>query len=74
LLPFFVLPVRRRKWRALLNLLVLSAIAAAVIGCGGLNTIKAQGDPGTTAGSYTITVTGTSGQATATTAITASVM
>jgi hypothetical protein len=56
----FGLPRRRKKWQALLSLVVLSLIAAtAAIGCGGTPAVTTSG--GTSAGTYVVTVTGTSG-------------
>jgi hypothetical protein len=72
-LLFFGLPFRRRKWQTLFGLLVLLAIASAAVGCGGPSVKTTQTNPGTTAGSYTVTVTGTSGSAKATTAVTVKV-
>jgi hypothetical protein len=61
LIFFFKIPGRRRGWPAMLGLLVFFACAAGM-GCGG--TVNSSGgggngDPGTTAGTYTVTVTGT---------------
>ncbi|HXR39214.1 MAG TPA: Ig-like domain repeat protein [Terracidiphilus sp.] len=56
LLLFFVVP-RRRNWMAMLGLLVLFAAGAAV-GCGGGGGGGGGGNPGTTPGTYTVTVTG----------------
>jgi hypothetical protein len=60
----FGLPLRRRGWRSLLSLLVFAAIASAAIGCGGgsSSTPTTPTTPttgGTTAGTYTVNVTGT---------------
>jgi len=75
-LLFFALPLRRQKWQTLFGLLALLVIAGASIGCGNVIASKVPGgagtnppDSGTTAGSYTFTVTGTSGAAKATTAV-----
>jgi hypothetical protein len=58
----FGIPARRRKWGVLLGLLAFAFIAGA-IGCGGGGGGTGGGGGGqsfgTTAGSYTITVTGT---------------
>jgi hypothetical protein len=67
-LLFFCLPLRRRKWQTLLSMLVFSAIAAASIGCVSDRGIGLPGG-GTSAGSYIVTVTGTSGSVTATTLV-----
>ncbi len=57
------IPARRRRWRSMLGLMVLFAtLICAVTACGGGGMSGAGGgNPGTTAGIYTITVTGTSG-------------
>jgi hypothetical protein len=65
-LAFFGIPARRRRRRTILGMLVLlSALAGSVIACGGSNASGGGGSgggiAGTTAGTYTITVTGTSG-------------
>jgi hypothetical protein len=60
----FGIPDRRRKWRALLGATVfLLATIGAVTACSGLNTLQCPKvySSGTTAGAYTITVTGSSG-------------
>jgi hypothetical protein len=64
-LLFFGLPLRRRKWQMLFSLLAFLAIASAAVGCGGPSVNTKQPSGGTTAGSYTVTVTGTSGSTTA---------
>jgi hypothetical protein len=53
----FGIPTRRRAWRALLGVFAVVIIAGA-IGCGGSGG-GGNNNTGTTAGSYTITVTGT---------------
>jgi hypothetical protein len=65
----FGIPARRRSWRAMVGMAILLAvIASGAVACGGggsttcNNALKA----GTTAGNYTVTVTGTSGPTTAT--------
>ncbi|MBV8673998.1 MAG: chitobiase/beta-hexosaminidase C-terminal domain-containing protein [Acidobacteriaceae bacterium] len=73
-LAFFWLPIRRRKWQTMLALVILVGIAAATIGCGGGATSlssppSGSGNSGTTAGNYTVTITGTSGTVQATTTI-----
>jgi hypothetical protein len=65
----FGIPKRRRRWRSMLGmLLLLTAFVCGVLACGGGSTPACTGvaTPGTTAGSYTITVTGTSGALTET--------
>ena len=66
----FFLPFRRRKWKALFSLLGFLAVAATTVGCGGAVTASNNRvNSGTTAGSYTVSVTGASGSARATTAV-----
>jgi hypothetical protein len=60
---------RRRKWLALIGMLtILAIVTGGVAGCGGGSGAITGGnnDPGTTAGTYTVTITGTSGATTAT--------
>jgi hypothetical protein len=70
---FFGLPLRRRRTKTLLRLLLLGAFAAIVMGCGGAqkaaNPVAPPANPGTTVGSYMITVTGSSGALTASTTV-----
>lgn len=58
----FGIPARKRYWKSLLGVLVFMAALGALSGCGGGGggggTVT-QTDPGTTAGAYTVTVTGT---------------
>jgi hypothetical protein len=61
-------PRRRRAWLTMLSALVLS-IAVGAIGCGGGSNGGSGGgggNAGTTPGTYTVTVTGTSGSVTGT--------
>ena len=62
-LLFFGLPLRRRGWRALLSLLVFAVVASVAIGCGGGSstapTTPTTPTGGTTAGAYSVNVTGT---------------
>jgi hypothetical protein len=54
-------PIRRRRWASLLGAaLVLTLALGFSVGCGGGNSVSATtpGNPGTTAGAYTVTVTG----------------
>jgi len=65
LVVFFGIPARRRNWPAMLGLLVLF-VSIGAIGCGGGSSSGGGGgggggNSGTTAGTYTVTVTGTSG-------------
>jgi hypothetical protein len=70
---FLWLPFRRRKWQTMFGLLVLTTIIA-ITGCGTNKPIgKTGGTSGTTAGAYTITVTGTSGSVQATTTVSVTV-
>jgi Chitobiase/beta-hexosaminidase C-terminal domain/Legume lectin domain len=65
-LLFFCLPLRRRRWPALLGMLLLAFAAIAANGCGGHTTLN---QTGTTAGTYTVTVTGSSGSVQQTTSV-----
>ena len=56
---FFPVPARRRRWKTFLSLLIFAFIGGAVLGCGGKGNM-APANPGTTLGTYTVTVTGTS--------------
>jgi hypothetical protein len=68
----FGIPARRRRWRALLGMLALAAVfAGSMAACSGGG--GGGGKPGTTAGTYTITVTGTSGATTETGTVTLTV-
>jgi hypothetical protein len=65
----FGIAPKRRKWRTMLGAqLLLIAFACGMVACGGSKSLACASTitPGTTAGSYTITVTGTSGATTAT--------
>jgi len=72
------IPARRRRWRTMLGMLALlvtlsgGVLACGGGGCGGIGT-GANNNPGTTAGAYTITVSGTSGTTTATGTVTLNV-
>ncbi len=61
----FTIPARRKGWRAILSLLAFAVAITAAIGCGGGGSNNG-GNSGTTAGTYVITVTGTSGTVTET--------
>ena len=68
-LLLFAIPARRRSWRTMLGMLTLliaftsGAVACGISGSKGCNVV---GPAATTAGTYTITVTGTSGSLTET--------
>lgn len=72
-LIFFGIPARRRSWRSMLGIIVAMAVIGAMSSCGGGSSGGGGGggtgpnNPGTTAGNYTVTVTGTSGSITQTT-------
>jgi len=75
-LLFLAAPDFRRRWNPWLGLLLFAVFAGAAIGCGGAMTAApaASINPGTTAGSYTVTVTGISGGTMATTAVAVTVI
>ena len=58
--------VGRRSWRAMFGMLALLPILACVAACGGGGTTQVCSATSTTAGAYTIEVTGTSGSTKAT--------
>jgi hypothetical protein len=74
----FGIPTRRRKALTVLGILVfLAALNGGLLACGGGGAVAGSGgssDPGTTAGVYTITVTGSSSQLTTTTTISLNVL
>ena len=78
---FFGIPARRRSWQTMLGMLMLLiTLAGSVFACGGGGGSTGGGgggggmsNPGTTAGTYTVTVTGTSGATTATGTVTLTV-
>jgi hypothetical protein len=76
-LLLFGIPARRRSWRTMLGMLaLLVALSGGILACGGGGNSGGGGgggNTGTTPGTYTITVTGTSGTLTATKAITLTV-
>jgi hypothetical protein len=64
---FFVVPIKRRAWRNVPGMLILLVmLSCGIAACGGGNNNGGSGggggmsSPGTTPGTYTITVTGTS--------------
>jgi subtilase family serine protease len=64
---FFVIPARGRKGRTLLSIMLLAVLVSGVVSCGGGGGTACPdiSTTGTTAGTYTVTVTGTSGATTA---------
>jgi hypothetical protein len=70
---FFGLPLRRRRTKTLLSILLLGAFAAIVMGCGGAqkaaNPVTTPANPGTAVGSYMVMVTGSSSALTASTTV-----
>jgi hypothetical protein len=68
-LVFLFLPRRRRTWQALLGLLVFAILIAGASGCVSSSGNVKTGGLGTTAGTYTVTVTGTSGSLTENTTV-----
>ena len=73
---FFGIPAHRRRWRAMLGLFTLLAFLTgglASCGGGGCSGGGGSGNSGTTAGTYTVTVIGTSASTMETTAITLTV-
>jgi len=72
-LLLFGIPGRRRRWRAALAMLaLLVTLACGMLACGGGNLGRVC-PPATTAGTYIVTVTGTSGSTTATGTVTLTV-
>ena len=67
---FFGIPKRRRSWRAMLGVFVAMATLGVLTSCGG-GSAPRQSNPGTTAGTYTFTVTSSTTGATVTPAPTA---
>jgi hypothetical protein len=66
------IPARRRSWMTMLGMLaLLVALAGGVLACGGGGSVSVGGggNPGTTVGTYTIIMTGTSGTITSTNTI-----
>lgn len=76
-LLFFGIPARRRKWRGVLLLALLAALSPGILACGSGNqmgcVVPAHVKGGTAPGTYTITITGTSGSATASGTVTLNV-
>ena len=58
-LVFLGVPARRRSWRSMLGVLALMVMLGSLTSCGSSSPgTTTQTDPGTSAGSYTFTVTG----------------
>ena len=59
-LVFMGIPARRRSWRSMLGMLVLTVALGSLDGCGGGSSTSSGGGgtSGTTVGTYTFTVTG----------------
>src|ERR1700733_2588806 len=75
-LLWFGFPIRRRRTITPLGLLLIATLIAGAIGCGGGKAAAppaTPANPGTTPGAYTVTVTGSSGAITVTTAVTVTV-
>jgi hypothetical protein len=73
-LLLFGMPARRRRWQAMLALLI--AFGFGLVACGGKassSVCNVVGPPATTAGTYSISVTGTSGSLTETGTVTLTV-
>jgi hypothetical protein len=75
LLVFFGIPARRRSWNAMLSVLVAMIALGALASCGSgsSNSGGGGGNAGTTAGTYTVTVNGTSDATTASGTVTLTV-
>ena len=72
-LMFFGIPARRRRWRSMLGmLLLLVLLTGGLVSCGSKSS-GGGGNPGTTAGTYTVTVTGASGSIMQSTTVTLTV-
>jgi hypothetical protein len=65
----FGLSFRRRRLKTLLSLQLFALLAGAAIGCSGGGATTPAVNAGTAPGSYTVTVTGSSGLTVATTAV-----
>jgi hypothetical protein len=72
-LLLFGFPIRRRREMTQVGLLLIAIFIGAAIGCGGKNAATAPANPGTTPGTYIVTVMGSSGSIMATTAVTVTV-
>ncbi len=66
------IPAQRKRWRRYVAVMFLGIFAYGASGCGGSSsggTTGGGGSPGTTSGTYAVTITGTSGSITATTTL-----
>lgn len=67
----FRVPRRRRSWKTILGMLVfLTSACSGILACGNNGTCPNVVTPGTSPGTYTVTVTGTSGSITSAATIT----
>lgn len=72
-LLIFCIPARGRRWPSTFAIAVLLAgVAGGILACGGTSSSN-KSSPGTTAGDYTVTVTGTSGMTVASGKITVTI-
>jgi hypothetical protein len=69
-LLWFGFPIRRRRTMIWLGLMLIATLLGAGTGCSGKNASAPSASPGTTPGAYIVTVTGSSGAITASTAVT----
>jgi hypothetical protein len=68
---FLGIPGPERDWRCRFGISVLAMIlSGGMLGCGGGGNSTSINNPGTTVGTYTVTVTGTSGTTTVMSTIT----
>jgi hypothetical protein len=67
----FGIRARRRRWLSMLGMLILlTFLTGGIVSCGGsASGGGGTGNPGTTVGNYTVTVTGTAGSTTETTVV-----
>jgi hypothetical protein len=73
-LLLFGIPATRRRWRlGLITLALLATLMEGLVSCGGNSGPNCTPIPGTTSGTYIITVTGTSGATTSTGTVTLTV-
>jgi trimeric autotransporter adhesin len=66
------IPAQRKRWRRYFALTFLAVLAYGAFGCGGSSSSRTTGgggSPGTTPGTYTVTITATSGSINATTTL-----